>query len=115
MPTQRVQHTANLEGAQNHQPHVCHRELSCHPDHFAEAAEAEAVAKTIKEYAPQLIPGLLQTEAYARAVFRAYQPTAPENVIDDLTTVRLDRAHLLSDPTTPLVWAVLDSGGGSPS
>jgi transcriptional regulator with XRE-family HTH domain len=81
---------------------------SKYPDHFAEAAEAEAVAKTIKEYAPQLIPGLLQTEAYARAVFRAYQPTAPENVIDDLTTVRLNRAHLLSDPTTPLVWAVLD-------
>lgn len=81
---------------------------SKYPDHFAEAAEAEAVAKTIKEYAPQLIPGLPQTEAYARAVFRAYQPTAPENVIDDLTTVRLDRAHLLSDPTTPLVWAVLD-------
>ncbi|MFE7239695.1 helix-turn-helix domain-containing protein [Streptomyces sp. NPDC057580] len=81
---------------------------SKYPDHFAEAAEAEAVAKTIKEYASQLIPGLLQTEAYARAVFRAYQPTAPENVIDDLTTVRLDRAHLLSDPTTPLVWAVLD-------
>jgi transcriptional regulator with XRE-family HTH domain len=81
---------------------------SKYPDHFAEAAEAEAVAKTIKEYAPQLIPGLLQTEAYARAVFRAYRPTAPENVIDDLTTVRLDRAQLLSNPTTPLVWAVLD-------
>ncbi|WP_411089920.1 helix-turn-helix domain-containing protein [Streptomyces sp. 061-3] len=81
---------------------------SKYPDHFAEAAEAEAVAKTIKEYAPQLIPGLLQTEPYARAVFRAYQPTAPENVIDDLVAARLERAHLLSDPTTPLVWAVLD-------
>ncbi|MGW3654413.1 helix-turn-helix domain-containing protein [Streptomyces sp. NPDC005151] len=81
---------------------------SKYPDHFAEAADAEAVAKTIKEYAPQLIPGLLQTEAYARAVFRGGLPTASENVIDDLTTVRLDRAHLLSDPTTPLVWAVLD-------
>ncbi|MFI6062019.1 Scr1 family TA system antitoxin-like transcriptional regulator [Streptomyces sp. NPDC051286] len=81
---------------------------SKYPDHFAEAAEAEAVAKTIKEYAPQLIPGLLQTEAYARAVFRGGLPTATENVIDGLTTVRLDRAQLLSDPTTPLVWAVLD-------
>ncbi|MGW1870486.1 helix-turn-helix domain-containing protein [Streptomyces mauvecolor] len=81
---------------------------SKYPDHFAEAAEAEAVATTIREYAPLLIPGLLQTEAYARAVFRAYQPTAPEPVIDDLVTARLDRAHLLSDPTTPLMWAVLD-------
>ena len=61
---------------------------SKYPDHFAEAAEAEAVARTIKEYAPQLIPGLLQTEPYARAVFRAYQPTAAEDVIDDLVSSR---------------------------
>ncbi|MFD7337136.1 Scr1 family TA system antitoxin-like transcriptional regulator [Streptomyces violascens] len=81
---------------------------SKYPDHFAEAAEAEAVATTIREYAPLLIPGLLQTEAYARAVFRAYQPTAPDPVIDDLVTARLDRAHLLADPTTPMLWAVLD-------
>ncbi|WP_326817544.1 MULTISPECIES: helix-turn-helix domain-containing protein [unclassified Streptomyces] len=81
---------------------------SKYPDHFAEAAEAEAVARTIKEYAPQLIPGLLQTEAYARAVFRGGLPMAAENVVDDLTRVRLDRAQLLSDPTTPLFWSVLD-------
>ncbi|WP_326814802.1 helix-turn-helix domain-containing protein [Streptomyces sp. NBC_01763] len=81
---------------------------SKYPDHFAEAAEAEALARTIKEYAPQLIPGLLQTEAYARAVFRGGLPMAAENVVDDLTRVRLDRAQLLSDPTTPLFWSVLD-------
>ncbi|WP_328626799.1 helix-turn-helix transcriptional regulator [Streptomyces sp. NBC_00353] len=81
---------------------------SKYPDHFAEAAEAEAVARTIKEYAPQLIPGLLQTEAYARAVFRGGLPMAAESAVDDLTRVRLDRAQLLSDPTTPLFWSVLD-------
>ncbi|MFJ8312160.1 MULTISPECIES: Scr1 family TA system antitoxin-like transcriptional regulator [unclassified Streptomyces] len=81
---------------------------SKYPDHFAEAAEAEAVATTIREYAPLLIPGLLQTEAYARAVFRAYQPTAPEAVIDELVAARLERAQILDDPTTPLLWAVID-------
>ncbi|MCP3822038.1 helix-turn-helix transcriptional regulator [Streptomyces sp. A3M-1-3] len=81
---------------------------SKYPDHFAEAAEAEAVAQQIKEYAPLLIPGLLQTEAYARAVFRAFQPTAPEEVIDELVAARLERARLLDDPTTPMLWAVLD-------
>ncbi|MEN8649358.1 helix-turn-helix transcriptional regulator [Streptomyces sp. 21So2-11] len=81
---------------------------SRYPDHFAEAAEVEAIATAIREYAPLLIPGLLQTEAYARAVFRAYQPTATEAVIDELVAARLDRAHLLDDPTTPLLWAVLD-------
>ncbi|NBM20788.1 helix-turn-helix transcriptional regulator [Streptomyces sp. GC420] len=81
---------------------------SRYPDHFAEAAEAEAVATAIKEYAPLLIPGLLQTEGYARAMFRAGRPTATEDVIDELVSARLDRAKLLADPTTPLLWAVLD-------
>ncbi|RST12652.1 transcriptional regulator [Streptomyces sp. WAC05374] len=81
---------------------------SRYPDHFAEAAEAEAVATAIKEYAPLLIPGVLQTERYAREVFRAYQPTATEDVIDGLVEARLARAQILADPTKPLLWAVLD-------
>ncbi|MGW0667135.1 helix-turn-helix domain-containing protein [Streptomyces sp. NPDC002746] len=81
---------------------------SKYPDHFAEAAEAEARASTIKEYAPQLIPGLLQSEPYARAVFREYQPTAATSVIDELVSARLDRAQILADPTQPMLWVVLD-------
>ncbi|MGA4849658.1 helix-turn-helix domain-containing protein [Streptomyces sp. G5(2025)] len=81
---------------------------SKYPDHFAEAAEAEAEATAIREYAPLLIPGLLQTPGYARAVFRAYQPTATEDVIDELVTARLERTLLLDDPTTPLLWTVFD-------
>lgn len=81
---------------------------SKYPDHFEAAAEAEGLAKAIREYAPLLIPGLLQKEAYARAVFRAYQPTATEAEIGELLEGRLDRAALLSDPTTPLLWCVLD-------
>ncbi|MFD5147629.1 Scr1 family TA system antitoxin-like transcriptional regulator [Streptomyces sp. NPDC058401] len=79
-----------------------------YPDHFTEAAEAEGLAKAIREYAPLLIPGLLQKEAYARAVFRAYQPTASESAIDELVEARLARAALLAEPTTPLLWCVLD-------
>ncbi|MFJ7270748.1 Scr1 family TA system antitoxin-like transcriptional regulator [Streptomyces sp. NPDC099050] len=79
-----------------------------YPDHFTEAAEAEGLAKAIREYAPLLIPGLLQKEAYARAVFRAYQPTATESAIDELVEARLVRAALLAEPTTPLLWCVLD-------
>ncbi|MFI5666976.1 Scr1 family TA system antitoxin-like transcriptional regulator [Streptomyces sp. NPDC051704] len=86
----------------------CGEGKSKYPDHFAAAAEAEALARAIREYAPQLIPGLLQTEAYAREVFRAYQPTATEETIDELVTNRLARAALLLDPTTPLLWCVLD-------
>ncbi|MBL1081855.1 helix-turn-helix domain-containing protein [Streptomyces actinomycinicus] len=81
---------------------------SKYPEHFAEAAEAEASATAIREYAPLLIPGLLQTPAYAQAVCRAYQPTAPQQVIDELVAARVDRARLLDDPTEPLLWAVID-------
>ncbi|MFD6417567.1 helix-turn-helix domain-containing protein [Streptomyces sp. NPDC060194] len=81
---------------------------SKYPAHFAEAAEAEAVATEIREYNPLLIPGLLQTSAYARAVFRAYRPTASEQTIDDLVAARLDRAQLLGSPTKPLLWPILD-------
>lgn len=41
-------------------------------------------------------------------MFWAYQPTATEDVVDALVAARLERAHLLTDPTTPLLWVVLD-------
>jgi len=81
---------------------------SRYPEHFAEAAEAEASATAIRQYAPLLIPGLLQTPAYARAVNRAYAPTAPEETIDEWVEGRMERVRLLDHPTTPLLWAVLD-------
>ncbi|MEV6941923.1 helix-turn-helix transcriptional regulator [Streptomyces sp. NPDC051172] len=75
---------------------------------FAEAAEAEAQATAIREYAPLLIPGLLQTAAYARAVNRAYDPTASEETIDEWVDGRLERIRLLDHPTRPVLWVVLD-------
>ncbi len=93
---------------------------SKYPEHFAQAAEAEAVASRIREYAPMLIPGLLQTGAYARAVCIAHQPTAPDEAIDTLVSARLERARLLDDPTKPLLRVVLDEAAlrrvtGSPA
>ncbi|MFD5009202.1 helix-turn-helix domain-containing protein [Streptomyces chartreusis] len=81
---------------------------SRYPEHFAEAAEAEAEATEIRHYAPLLIPGLLQTPAYARAVNRAYDPTAGEETIDEWVAGRMARTRLLDDPTKPLLWVVLD-------
>jgi transcriptional regulator with XRE-family HTH domain len=57
------------------QRHCVAAAKSKYPEHFAEAVEAEAEATEIWQYAPLLISGLLQTPAYARAVFRAYRPT----------------------------------------
>ncbi|MGW2724626.1 helix-turn-helix domain-containing protein [Streptomyces sp. NPDC001492] len=79
-----------------------------YPEHFAEVAETEAQAKWIREYAPLLIPGLLQTPTYARAVSRAHDPTAPEETIDGWVDGRMARTRLLAHPTSPRLWAVLD-------
>jgi transcriptional regulator with XRE-family HTH domain len=81
---------------------------SSYREHFAEAAEAETRATAIREYTSMLIPGLLQTPAYARAVSRAFQPTVPEDAIDGLVSGRMARSRLLDDPTTPLLWTVID-------
>ncbi|MDO0934105.1 helix-turn-helix transcriptional regulator [Streptomyces sp. DG2A-72] len=83
---------------------------SRYPEHFAEAAEAEAEATAIRQYAPLLIPGLLQTPGYARAVNRAYDPTAPEETIEEWVDGTMARTRLLDHPTKPLLWAVLDEG-----
>ncbi|GAA1350403.1 helix-turn-helix domain-containing protein [Streptomyces beijiangensis] len=88
--------------------HCTKANRSKHPEQFAEAAEAEAMAIGLQEYAGMLIPGLLQIPDYARAVFLDYQPTAPDEVINELLAARMERTHLLDNPTKPLLWVVLD-------
>ncbi|GAA1153306.1 helix-turn-helix transcriptional regulator [Streptomyces hebeiensis] len=78
------------------------------PDQSIEAAKAEQTAKRIQEYAPQVIPGILRTKAYAQAVLHSGLPTAAEDAIKDLLTPVLERAKMLQDATGPAVWTVLD-------
>ncbi|WP_369390109.1 helix-turn-helix domain-containing protein [Streptomyces sp. CG1] len=89
-------------------------------EHFEDVVESEAQATMIRHYAPLLIPGLLQTPAYARAVDRVWAPMAPEETIEEWVQGRLERARLLDHPTKPMFWAVLDEAAlhrkiGSPA
>ncbi|MGK5448590.1 helix-turn-helix domain-containing protein [Streptomyces radiopugnans] len=77
-------------------------------DYFAEAAEFQTLATTICTYSPTLVPGLLQTEGYARAVFRAAQPFRPAERNEEGVRSRMARARLLTGPTAPELWAILD-------
>jgi len=76
-------------------------------DYFAHAAELERLATEIHEYAPMVIPGLLQTREYARAVFLAGDPLAADEYIEDLVQGRMDRTRLLQDAVRPAYWVVL--------
>lgn len=61
--------------------------------------EIEAVSRL--SYDPLLVSGLLQTEAYARALFTAHCPALEEEVIEQHTEARLHRQQLLT--RTPIV------------
>ncbi|MGA5357598.1 helix-turn-helix domain-containing protein [Streptomyces purpurascens] len=76
-------------------------------DYFAKAAELEAQATKICEFAPALVPGLLQTPAYARAVTLAMNPFAPDESIDEKVSGRMERARILKDATRPVYWVIL--------
>jgi DNA-binding XRE family transcriptional regulator len=78
-----------------------------HSSYFAEAADHESRASAIHEYAPTLVPGLLQTEAYIRAVVEAFNPLASQSMVDELVAARLKRAAYLNNPTRPEFWAIL--------
>src|ERR1700727_990626 len=69
----------------------------------------EAAASFIREYELQFVPGLLQTEAYARAVIRLGTSVTEEEVIRR-AQARVSRQEILRRQTPPKIWAVLDEG-----
>ncbi|MER7814115.1 helix-turn-helix transcriptional regulator [Streptomyces sp. NPDC096153] len=79
-----------------------------HAKYFERVLEAEKHAETIEEWSPTLIPGLLQTEEYARAVVRATHPLAPDEDVDERVSARMPRARLFeNDHNTPTYWVIL--------
>ncbi|MBT2439318.1 helix-turn-helix domain-containing protein [Streptomyces sp. ISL-36] len=80
---------------------------SPYASYFHEVAELEAVATKLCEFAPTVVPGLLQTAEYARAVTVAANPFVTEEYIEEKVTSRLERARILKDATRPEYWVVL--------
>jgi hypothetical protein len=56
------------------------------------------------------VPGLLQTEDYARAVLRGVQASASDDEIERQVAARLQRQDILSRGNPPHLWAVIDEG-----
>jgi transcriptional regulator with XRE-family HTH domain len=68
----------------------------------------EQAAELIRTYEVQFVPGLLQTEAYARAVISlGYDRSVPGD-IDRRARLRMERKQLLLRPDAPKLWVVLD-------
>ena len=61
----------------------------------------EDEASAMRLYCPELVPGLLQTEAYARAVIRAVRPGYDEESVERRVTARLTRQKMLLGRASP--------------
>jgi transcriptional regulator with XRE-family HTH domain len=85
------------------------RNATGHADYFVDAADHEKHAESILQYEPALVPGLLQTEAYARTIIRAADPYRSAERREQLLAARLERAELIAQPgtTEPRFWAVV--------
>ncbi|GAA5083383.1 helix-turn-helix transcriptional regulator [Thermocatellispora tengchongensis] len=70
------------------------------------AEEIEPGARTLRSWDPFLIPGLLQTEAYARAVIAG--GLAPPHEVENRVRARMARQHILDRDDPPELWVLID-------
>jgi transcriptional regulator with XRE-family HTH domain len=79
------------------------------PDWFSLYVSLEGAATLIRSYEPHFVPGLLQTEDYARAVLEAgtIGQTGPET-IERHVSLRMTRQQLLERPDPPHLWVIMD-------
>ncbi len=68
----------------------------------------EAEAAAIRTYQTQLIPGLLQTEEYARAIVRGGRRWTTHDEIEKFVQARMSRQKLLTRADPLEFWAILD-------
>jgi Domain of unknown function (DUF5753)/Helix-turn-helix domain len=78
------------------------------PDWFRTYVGLEEAAALIRGYEPHWVPGLMQTEEYARASVRTGFPDAPDSEVDRRVTLRLARQQILTRPNPPRLWIVMD-------
>lgn len=81
---------------------------SRYPTWFRDFALLEAEAVSLYSYENHVIPGLLQTEGYARAVISADCPPPDDESIESGVTARLDRQRLLSRKPAPILGFVIE-------
>ncbi len=85
-----------------------HRYGDVLPSWFQSYLGLEAAAELIRCYEVQFVPGLLQTEDYARAVILLGHGSIPEEEVDRRVNLRMERQRILTRPGPVRLWAVVD-------
>ncbi|MFF3458970.1 helix-turn-helix domain-containing protein [Streptomyces sp. NPDC002730] len=79
-----------------------------YPAFFRDAARFETEAVELHVYANQAVPGLLQTEEYARAVFVNWRPLYDEETVEQRVVARLARQEILASRPLPTFSFVIE-------
>src|SRR5690625_1773768 len=77
---------------------------------FQEISVIEEAAGELRDYQPLVWPGLVQTEAYARALTHDVWPGRSPESVESLVKSRLKRQELLGRPDSPLILMIVEEG-----
>ncbi|WP_406287993.1 Scr1 family TA system antitoxin-like transcriptional regulator [Embleya sp. NBC_00896] len=83
-------------------------EAARYPAFFAKFALLEAGVISMYKYESLVVPGILQTEEYARAIFGARCPPLDDDEIERRVQGRLDRQRLLTRKPAPILGFVIE-------
>ena len=79
------------------------------PDWFSLYVSLEGAARIVRSYEPHFVPGLLQTEDYARAVLDdGTIGTEGREAVERHVALRMERQRLLDRPDPPHLWVIMD-------
>ncbi|MER6687697.1 helix-turn-helix domain-containing protein [Streptomyces minutiscleroticus] len=79
-----------------------------YPAFFRDAARLETEAVVLHVYANQAVPGLLQTEEYARAVFTMRRPLLDAETVEQRVVARLARQEIFGRKPMPVISFVIE-------
>jgi transcriptional regulator with XRE-family HTH domain len=82
-----------------------HSEL---PEEYTAYIAFEAEARTVRNYESLYIPGLLQTESYARAALKGGFPSITHQAVEQRVQARMERQALLTKERPLQLWAIVD-------
>lgn len=78
------------------------------PSWFEAYVGLEEAATSIRAYEVQFVPGLLQTEEYARAIIMQGAPGVDPDEVERRVALRMGRQKLLTRENPPRYWVIMD-------
>lgn len=78
-----------------------------HPSWFVPYLNLEGKASRILAYSTSLVMGMLQTEEYARVIFRVSNPQADTEAVEGKVAARLRRREVFERDEAPLLWSIM--------